>query len=226
MTEIDRSKWVLGQDGYQPPPEEQPRKATDVLLSLENKVETLTKLVANQDMLLKIIANRTNSIFSYIEELKKEYQEQVVAQAKATQSEDQEEEPKIVSSPAPEQVITEADLSKQVGEKRGMRAPSPEQEKMAAQDGRKVPVMQRVSDSTGKDLFMSQVVISDESGKEVYKTKTNAVGKWQASLKPGQYTVHISKTNTVNKKVLEGTQKITVNNSSSTITLPVAIIKE
>jgi hypothetical protein len=224
-------------DGYAVAPDENtPRKASEVLLSLENKVEVLTALVYNQDLLLKLAVDRCNKIYAYIEELKKEYQEQAVAQAKEGE---EQEDPRMVMSPPPEQVITDANINEQVGEKRGARMAQqmrqqpimmPQnreepQQQPAGQEGRKIPVIQRVSDSTGKDLFLAQVVISDENGKLVHKTKTSAVGKWQCLLKPGVYSIHISKTDTATKKVIEATQQITINNSSSTITLPVAIIK-
>jgi hypothetical protein len=224
----------LRTDGYMIP-ETEPRKASDILLSLESKVDVLTKLVYNQDMLLKLAVDRCNKIYAYIEELQKEYQEQAVAQLRANAQ--PEEEPRIINSPPPEQVIMEANIDEQVGERRGARVPeqmprqpimvpqNQEPQQSVQQEGKKVPVIQRVSDSTGRDLFMASVLISDENGKQVHKTKTSAVGKWQAQLKPGVYQIHISKTDTVSKKIIEATQQITINNSSSTITLPVAIIK-
>jgi hypothetical protein len=89
----------------------------------------------------------------------------------------------------------------------------------------KVPVVQRITDNTGKDLFMAEVIVMNANKELIAKTKTNAAGKWQAYLKPGKYSVNIVKTDTATKNKLEAMQDITVSNSDKTITLPVMIIK-
>jgi len=223
-------------DGYAREPE--PRKASDILLALETKVETLTKLVYNQDMLLKLIADRTNKIYAYIDELQKEYKE---AQNQKSEEDEEDQEDSRVINVSNEHQITE--VKEQIGQRRiqpraGPNAPSPPQPPILAVPNqqpapkpqqttgsdKKVPVIQRVSDQTGKDIFMSEILISDENGNEIHKTKTNAVGKWQAMLRPGKYIVKISKTDTATKKVLQSTQNITIGNSSSTLILPVVIM--
>lgn len=216
-------------DGYGSPQ----RKATDILLAIESKMEVLQKLVHNQDMLLKITADKTNKIFTYITELQQEY--------KQTQEEQvQEEEPGIMHISNEHQIV---EAKEQVGQRRIDRVgsqpspqpilaipnqsnqPSPIETVQATQNGdKKVPVIQRIADQTSKDIFMANVIILDHNGKEVHKTKTNAVGKWQAILKPGNYTVNINKTDTTTKKILQSSQNIIVNNSNSTITLPVHIL--
>lgn len=225
-------------DGYAREPEQLPRKASDILLALETKVETLMKLVYNQDMLLKLIADRTNKMYSYIDELQKEYKE---AQIQNSQDDDEDQDDQKIINISNEHQITEA--KERVGQSRivpraGPNAPMPPQSPILAipnqqpapkpqqtpGNDKKVPVMQRVSDHTGKDIYMATVVITDESGHEIHKTKTNAVGKWQAQLKPAPYNIKITKTDTATKKVLETIQKITVNNSNTMITLPVVIM--
>lgn len=213
------------------------RKATDVLLAIENKVDMLQKLVFNQDMLLKLVADRTNKIFSYIEELKQEY---VQSQNQGTS--ESEEDPRIINV-SDEHAISESKLPNVSSVRAARTSPSsgalsqpisaitnqtpkdtsPQEQEDFGSD-KKVPTIQRVSDHTGKDLFMATVVISDENGKEVHKTKTNAMGKWQAILKPGKYMVKITKTDNATKKLLESNQNIIVKNSNSPITLPVVII--
>src|SRR5271165_1130134 len=80
--------------------ETQQRKASDILLTLEAKVETLTKLVHNQDMLLKLIADRTNKMYAYIDELQKEYK-----QAQNENIENDQEDPKIISVSNEHQIL-------------------------------------------------------------------------------------------------------------------------
>lgn len=215
----------------------EPRKATDVLLDIEKKLDNLTKMVVNNDMLVKLMADRANKtydmttkIYSYIEELKQEY---IAAQGGNSQS-SENQDAQVINSPPVEQIVMDAPFD-QPGDRRGARTPQRQEPVLAApntiqeqpqqSEGRKIPVVQRVSDNTGKDLYLATVVISDEQGKQVLKTKTSTAGKWQALLKPASYMVHISKTDTVSKKVFEGTQKITIPNSNSTFTLPVVIIK-
>jgi hypothetical protein len=221
-------------DGYAYEPE--PRKASDIILALESKVDVLQKLVFNQDMLLKLIADKTNKIFAYIDELQKEYRQSQLAQQDA----DDEEEPKVIKISNEHQITeaTEIDISKRRIDRAGVAAqvqqpavlavPNQSSEKVpqppASTGNKKVSVIQRVSDNTGKDMFMASVLINDEAGNEVHKTKTNAVGKWQAQLKPGSYIIKLTKTDTATKKILETTQKINVGNSNSTITLPVVIM--
>ena len=57
------------------------------------------------------------------------------------------------------------------------------------------------------------------------KLKTNASGKWQSLLKPGNYRVHILKINNETKQKSEITQDIIVPNISGTLQLPVSVIK-
>src|ERR1700743_2399977 len=51
---------------------EEPRKSTDIILSLEEKVDKLTKIVSVYDMNVKIILDRVNKIYSYIQVLENE----------------------------------------------------------------------------------------------------------------------------------------------------------
>ncbi len=232
---------IISEDEVKNIVEVQQRKASDILLALEAKVETLMKLVYNQDMLLKLIADRTNKMYTYIDELQKEYKES--KNQKLEDNNEDQEDPRIINISNDHQ-ITEA--KERVGQSRIVpRAgpnvvpvpqpailaipnqqlpPNPQQAQQTTGSDKKVPVVQRVSDHTGKDIFMCQVLILDESGNEITKTKTNAVGKWQAMLKPAPYTIKITKTDTATKKMLETTQKITIQSSNSTITLPVVIM--
>jgi len=230
----------INPDGYSIPLEPEPRKASDILLALETKVDTLTKLVYSYDMLLKLIADRTNKIYAYIDELQKEYKE--ARDQKSEEDENEQDDPKIIHV-SNEHQITEA--KEIIGQRRiqpradpnaippqpailavpnQQPVPKPQQTQETIGNDKKVSVMQRVSDHTGKDLFLATVLISDENGNEITKAKTNAAGKWQCVLKPAKYVIKITKTDTATKKVLETTQKITIPSSNSTITLPVVIM--
>lgn len=207
----------------------EPRKASDILLSLEDKVNNLTKMISVYDYNTKIILDRVNKIFAYIDALQKE--DALLAQQNAQQpiqSENdlfpQYQEKEIIQT-STEHLITEETDPK--GHRRTARSETytqPETKQVGSSD-KKIPVIQRITDHTGKDIFMAEVSILNKNNEIVYKTKTNAVGKWQAHLKTGNYTVSIVKTDTSTKKKIEAMQDIVVNDSSPTMTLPTAVIK-
>lgn len=89
---------------------------------------------------------------------------------------------------------------------------------------KKVPVTQRVQDNNKKDLFMAEITLVTDSGQPVLKTKTNAMGKWQAQLPPGKYVVKVVKMDTALQKKLEAEAPITIANSNNPITLPALIV--
>lgn len=208
----------------------EPRKASEILLALEEKIDILTKVIGVYDINIKLILDRVNKIYSYIEAGQEDTSSNV-----STAPEIKEKEIVPISS---EHVITE--VEKQVGQRRIVRedahqsAPIQPVEKVASlaptsNTDRKVPIIQRVTlvDEAGgaKDLFMAEVSIFNDKKEPILKTKTNAAGKWQAHLKPGSYSVNIIKTDTATKKKIEASQEIVVNDSNTIITLPTAIIK-
>jgi hypothetical protein len=219
---------------------DEPRKASDILLSLESKVNDLVKTVAVYDFNTKLILDRVNKMYAYISILQNEMAEDNATQNQTTNKEivqsstehlmTVEENPKgqkrtsRVETYTKPQVPFVNQIDPTINQPHGIQTERPT--KQTKPDGdRKVPVIQRITDQTGKDLFMAEVMILDANKELVSKTKTNAAGKWQAYLKPGLYSVNIVKTDTATKAKLEAMQDITVSNSDTTITLPVMIIK-
>lgn len=210
----------------------EPRKASEVLLALEEKIDKLTKIVSVYDINVKLILDRVNKIYAYIESMPEDN-----GQPPTTQDAQSKEIVPISS----EHVITE--VESQIGQRRTARAetyqpispqPLPElptqQVPMAPPNSdKKIPIIQRVTlvdgGGTAKDLFMAEVSIFNDNKELVLKTKTNAAGKWQAHLRAGSYTVNIVKTDTATKKKIEAMQEIIVNDSNTTLTLPTAIVK-
>lgn len=206
---------------------EEPRKSTDIILSLEEKVDKLTKIVSVYDMNIKIILDRVNKIYSYIQMLESEMlneKQTATQQPEIIQTEKEHIIPVSTApignirtartEPVPSQPIIPAIPVQQ--EQISMAKPS---------NGKKVPVIQRVTDDKGKDLFYAEVSILNEQNELVMKTKTNANGKWQAYLEEGLYKVNIVKTDTSTHRKLEAMQDININDVSKPITLPVIIIK-
>lgn len=208
-----------------------PRKASEIILSLEEKVNTIIKIMSVYDMNMKITLDRVNKIYEkvnkvhkYIEDLEAENsQPEVFKNYEQLPIEKITQEPEAVIQTSIEHVITATDLP--IVNKRSARSEPYSQESVQLDMEKKIPITQRVTDNTGKDLFMAEVSIFNENKDLILKTKTNAAGKWQGYLKSGNYTVGIVKTDTATKKKIEAFQQITVNNSNSTLTLPTAIIK-
>jgi uncharacterized transporter YbjL len=181
------------------------RKATDILIALETKVDQLIKTIAVYDHTSKMMLDRINFVYNYIKNFDNNPPQDVP-----------NNEPISITN---EHIITEAETP------RPSTRQVPQQAQPSTSD-KKVPVVQRITNSAGKDLFMAEVSVMNINKELVFKTKTNAVGKWMANLKPDRYVVNIVKTDTTTKKKFEATQEINVANSNSVITLPVMIIKQ
>jgi hypothetical protein len=237
-----------------------PRKATDIVLSVEEKLNTLIKLMYSYDLNVKLVLDRTNKIYKYIERLE-ETEKQMLAELDANT----ETNTNIVSIPAGQKI---EEAKEAIGQRRTSRitapqqasapiqkqAPSPvknvgeakrvEPEVIRTQDNRqstnsipdsskipshaterKIPVTQRITDDKGRDIFMAEIKITDSGNNIVANAKTNALGRWQAQLKPGKYTVNMIKTDTTTKNKTEVNQSIEIPHSNAAITLPVAIVK-
>lgn len=193
------------------------RKVSDILLSLEEKIILLIKTISANDMNNKLILDRLNKLLA--------------------QGNQNTISPKVETKPAePVKVVHSAQPLLEVSEepvkprKQFSLQPIEEvatekvkKEKSAS----KIPVGQRVTDNNGKDLFMADVVITDlDTNEVVTKVKTNAVGKWQAYLSSGRYSVNITKIvdpNTLHK--IESLQEIEVTPQAKSLQLPVIIIK-
>jgi hypothetical protein len=205
------------------------RKATDVVLAIEGKVDALIKILSSYDHNMKLVLDRVNKVYSYVEEVKQSYKQQ---------DNNSTEEAVININDGAKIEISE----KPIVEKRNTKSASAEQSDISINpmpyrlDGfdqrvsnnveskttdKKVPVIQRVTDQNGKDIFMADITVFNDKLESVYKTKSNAVGKWQAHLKPGRYTVSVSKTDMASKKKLEVKQDITIPQSNATITLDI-----
>ena len=91
--------------------------------------------------------------------------------------------------------------------------------------GNRIPVMQRIVDRNSKSLFMAQVEITNLQTNIVEtKTRTSGVGKWQATLLPGNYKVTIRKNESLSKQNIEVSQTITID-ANTPNELPMLIVK-
>lgn len=203
------------------------RKATEVLLSIESKIDTLLTLYKALSFDIKILSNKVNSMM----------EQNIVSSAPiitgpSISSDDeekfveikQEETLPITDSPVgfrrtsrPETYATEPAIP---------APPVTEFKDYKPSFGSPINVVQRVVDKNGKSLFLAEVEIlpSNDSSLPV-KTRTNASGKWQAQLLPGEYKVFIRKRESVTKDKIETLQTINVDGSESLLNLDMLIIK-
>jgi hypothetical protein len=185
------------------------RKASDVLLSIESKIDTVLKLMANYDFTNKLILSKLN-VLNTISNLDSANSIPPVINSPITSN--VESNIPIISTPS---II-----------KRNVNQENAKEMELEEFSNKKIPVIQRVVDDKGKDLFMAEVSIMTLDKELVNKTKTNAMGKWQAQLKPGKYLVQIIKTNTETKEKKQSLQEIVIDGTKQTMQLPTAIINK
>lgn len=174
------------------------RKASDILISLEEKLNTVLKLVSVYDMNTKLILDRTNKIFSILEKM------QLPEQPKPQLPQEEKKEEDIVQVQKGETIQIE---EKPFINKRGRKS-------QAIKSDRKIPVIQQVvmktENNSLKDVFLADVNILDEENNLVHKCKTNTSGKWQAQLSAGKYNINIVKTDTSTKRKHDISKQIEV----------------
>lgn len=187
------------------------RKATEVILSVEEKLDLVIKTVSSQNHLIKLVLDRLNALVKQsgvnpgiVKEVPVEPQPPTKVEVVAPYVETSKEPVKL---------------------RRNTPSILPANEEK--ENISKIPVGQRVTDQNGKDLFMADVLITNLSTGETFnKIKTNAQGKWQMLLFPGKYSVLISKIvdpNTLSK--IENLQEIEIPTKQKTFQLPNAIIQ-
>lgn len=271
---------------------QEPRKATDVLLELEAKIDVLLGLVRSQDLVIKILSNKLNDVvtrldkqqigppritvetvqtppppaivppgFTNIPAGEPERNIPFVAESKLPQTQAPQgfrrnsrpetyakdkspAQPPEIQMPvqmppnmappgrssASEAVVPpQATATFKKGSGAVMVPPSPavvEPSPPPAVAHGQIPITQRCVDKNGKSIFLANVEIIDTStNQNVFKTRTNATGKWMASLGIGTYRVTIRKLESVTKEKIEAIQDVQVDGSQSRMELPMLIIK-
>lgn len=180
---------------------EEKQSATDLLLSLERKIDLILKYYKNMDNNLKLVLNQINSQksenvtivdkkVSIPEELKvinkdnfenriktNKFEEFAASRGIDASSETEEEsDDKLLDSPS-----GRGNLSQ-----RGVKA--------VTKTGGKSVITQSIINKDGNNLYLASVEITDAvTGDLIKQCRTNTAGKWMAQLQPGDYTVKITK---------------------------------
>lgn len=85
-------------------------------------------------------------------------------------------------------------------------------------------VEQRIVDRNSKAIFKADVEVVDANGITVSKTQTSIMGKWNATLAPGKYRVHINKLDAATKGKIQVSQDLMVDGKTPK-ELPMMVIK-
>jgi hypothetical protein len=218
------------------------RTATDVLVSLEGKMDALISAHRSQDLTLKVLANKLGTLIDKIESQQIAPQAQSAVKKSSFNIEAADVSKKIVIEPTQQETIDKFPI----GPRRVSRseAPSDRPEFTDADKSGKiefvspevketvkktspgsVPVVQRVLDKNSKAIFLADVEIYAQDGTMLHKVRTTAAGKWTCSLEPGNYRVLVKKSSSVSREKIEVSQNIVVNRGASHQELDSIVVK-
>lgn len=212
------------------------RKATDVILDLEAKVDALLSIIRAQDLNIKLISNKLNSILVLLENTKAP---QYAMEAPKSNDIKISSENNILTDNAPKgfkrgsrtENLPEPPKQIKITQDKPQEIIVPNKPEQAKQEEQihninKIPVIQRVVDGKGSSIFLADVEIFQlDTGKSISKTRTNGTGKWMASLLTGDYKVIINKRDAMTKEKVKTEQIIRIDGNSSTVELKTLIIK-
>lgn len=203
----------------------EPRKASDILLDLENKVDALSKDQKTLALSINVLTNKLTQVINALNSM-----------TGAPINEVPHFQPQSIPV-SNERTMEVMDYSKREDYPRTQRPetfaptpmtkPAPKQAEAQVQSASgKVSVNQRIVDATGKAMLLANVEITNKSnGQVVHKGRTDGVGKYHCSLPVGEYLIHITKSEALNKAKVDVMQNAIIDGSSAVLTLPVMIIK-
>ena len=186
------------------------RKASDILLDLEKKIDTILAYIKNIDFNYKLLLSKLNQKDSASTEIEKNSSPESEIEFKNVDEEEQ----------------IEVDRNPDHSKKRGVKTVSATALFAAKLQGKKIPVQQQILNSKGDKLFFANVEVMDMSNNILLKTRTNQAGKWLVNLTPGDYLIKITKSGTASKPKIDLCYQISVLESSSSLELEPKIIEE
>ncbi len=170
------------------------RKASEILIELEGKINNILQLYQNMDNNIKLILAKLNS------SEKRNKTETKFSPAVSSG-------PTLISTlpPEPPKPSLEEEL--------------PDFPEALPKVMKAVLVQQRLNYNDQSPITLATYEIFDENHKSIRKSRTNSVGKWNATLAPGSYTIKITKNPSGIKPAINQEYKITIPQSSSPIEL-------
>jgi hypothetical protein len=192
----------------------EPRKASEILLNVEAKIIKLEEELRLSNSINKLIVDKLNVLLGSLglSDDNKVPTEQNIIIAPPMETENEFKGARRIDRP--NQTSTKASNSdiefKEYIAKRAVDKTvivkefgAPKDEPKKNLSTKKIPITQKIQDNNSKDIFNAEVNILGADGQLVLKTRTNAVGKWQAQLSPGTYRVTVVKMNIANSKKME-----------------------
>lgn len=172
------------------------RKATDILLTLEEKINYLIQVYQNLDNNIKILSNKISTInTTSVQNIK----------------------PQLPSVSLPEGVKVPTATTSVELESPNYSSKKKEQKKVEIVAGA-VRTTQAVFYPDGKRVVWAMVEISDTDDKQIAITKTNIGGRWERDLLPGEYKIRVSKP----QPPIDFHYTITVKQTDGILELPAA----
>lgn len=199
-----------------------PKKASDLLVEMDQKLDTILGIVKNQDNLIKILNNKISKISS------------PVAPSNQILVEQPDSSIRLKTEVQPTNSVTQLP-----GLKPGVTFPGIQQNNQSnlvesnndSDDdfvnveyeslvGRKVAVQQKITYADGKNICLASVEITGGNLSSPKKLKTNAMGKWMTVLEPGNYTVSVIKNGNKTKQNVSISSNFVVPESDKPVELP------
>lgn len=192
------------------------RTATDVLLDLEKKIDTLSQVMVDLSLNIKVLSTKLSMTNKQsIKEDKKTFQ---------------------ISEDKKEEIIKSSRLIEEDNEPDGSRRTSRAQEfqnnsllfnneSKTNIDNNLCHVFQKVLLSNKKAAFMASVDLFDVNKKKVNEKtmRVNGNGNWTAHLPPGPYSIKITYTDPSTKKSINSEQDIRVPDAKQFV-LPTMVL--
>jgi len=211
------------------------RKATDVLLQIESKVDELLSHIKTNNLANKIILERLRIVTENLEKVSLKSPSVSVSDnvsGKKPNLSVSADFTKPISHTASEpqqkqlsDKISVTTLSLKDKIKKAMDEAKEDTASLefpaAKEKNKEISVQQKIIDIEGSNIFMANVEIFDLNDVLIKKTKTNQTGKWLAKLSTGSYNVTVTKVGTNNKPSINVKYSIEITNENSNLELPI-----
>jgi hypothetical protein len=170
------------------------KKASEILLELDNRLKNLERQLKLQEFQLRIIIDNFNSFNKILQDnnlpvVETPKAQPIITEVKANQTstdKDYNFKSEVKTNPA---------APKEKPAKPKPEKPEPKARKLT------VPVTQVLNYKNGDPVIAGNIVIKDSKGRLIKVTNTNTVGRWQAFLEEGNYTVFAKGTSSTDEVV-------------------------
>lgn len=216
------------------------RKATDVLLQIESKVDELLSYIKADNLANKIILERLRIVTESLEKLSLKPSSVSVSDSgkkpnlsvsadftkPTTNVGSEQQQQKQLSDKISVTTLSLKDKIKKAmddakEDTSSLEFPAAKEQSKEKNTDKPISVQQKITDVEGSNLFMANVEIFDLNDVLIKKTKTNQTGKWLAQLPVGTYNVAVTKVGANNKPSINVKYSIEITNENSNLELPI-----